>query len=118
MNLKIRLIFSTTRSLLASQISQSPRQATVHVRLGRKQSSHIARRRLVHLFRQRSTRLQGKSQQNGLAKPLCSFKWGYCSNTVVFAYTKPGKVEYVVIFWDVKNNEVNVQHPLSVCANS
>ncbi|XP_032149939.1 WD repeat-containing protein 35 isoform X2 [Sapajus apella] len=34
-----------------------------------------------------------------------NYKWGYCSNTVVYAYTKPDRPEYCVVFWDTKNNE-------------
>nr|XP_006001165.1 PREDICTED: WD repeat-containing protein 35 isoform X1 [Latimeria chalumnae] len=33
------------------------------------------------------------------------YKWGYCSNTVVYAHTRPDRPEYCVVFWDTKNNE-------------
>jgi WD repeat-containing protein 35 len=33
------------------------------------------------------------------------YKWGYFSNTVVFGYTPRERVEWRVIFWDVKTNE-------------
>ncbi|KAG8124302.1 hypothetical protein E2320_019640 [Naja naja] len=33
------------------------------------------------------------------------YKWGYCTNTVVYAYTRPDRPEYCVVFWDIKNNE-------------
>ena len=37
---------------------------------------------------------------------VCYFQWGYCSNTVVYSFTKPDRVEHCVIFWDTKNGEV------------
>ena len=33
------------------------------------------------------------------------YKWCYFLNTVVYTYMSPGKADYNVIFWDVKNNE-------------
>lgn len=48
---------------------------------------------------------------------LCSFlssQWGYCSNTVVYAYTRPDRPEYCVIFWDTKNNEKYVKYVKSL----
>ncbi|XP_051471912.1 WD repeat-containing protein 35 isoform X3 [Apus apus] len=38
------------------------------------------------------------------------YKWGYCSNTVVYAYTRPDRPEYCVVFWDTKNNEKYVKY--------
>ncbi|XP_066559744.1 WD repeat-containing protein 35 isoform X2 [Amia ocellicauda] len=38
------------------------------------------------------------------------YKWGYCSNTVVYAYTRPDRLEYCVVFWDTKNNEKYVKY--------
>ncbi|XP_050408389.2 WD repeat-containing protein 35 [Patella vulgata] len=38
------------------------------------------------------------------------YKWGYCSNTVVYSFTKPDRPEHCVIFWDTKNNEKYVKH--------
>ncbi|XP_039604109.1 WD repeat-containing protein 35 isoform X1 [Polypterus senegalus] len=38
------------------------------------------------------------------------YKWGYCSNTVVYAYTRPDRTEYCVVFWDTKNNEKYVKY--------
>ncbi|XP_064652091.1 WD repeat-containing protein 35-like [Lineus longissimus] len=38
------------------------------------------------------------------------YKWGFCSNTVVYAFTKPDRQEYCVIFWDTKNNEKYVKY--------
>ena len=37
---------------------------------------------------------------------VCYFQLGYCSNTVVYSFTKPDRVEHCVIFWDTKNGEV------------
>ncbi|VCX41263.1 unnamed protein product, partial [Gulo gulo] len=42
------------------------------------------------------------------------YKWGYCSNTVVYAYTRPDRPEYCVIFWDTKNNEKYVKYVKSL----
>ncbi|XP_058282761.1 WD repeat-containing protein 35 isoform X1 [Hylobates moloch] len=39
-----------------------------------------------------------------------NYKWGYCSNTVVYAYTRPDRPEYCVVFWDTKNNEKYVKY--------
>ncbi|XP_024603589.1 WD repeat-containing protein 35 isoform X3 [Neophocaena asiaeorientalis asiaeorientalis] len=41
-------------------------------------------------------------------------EWGYCSNTVVYAYTRPDRPEYCVIFWDTKNNEKYVKYVKSL----
>ncbi|KAL5015359.1 hypothetical protein ScPMuIL_009629 [Solemya velum] len=38
------------------------------------------------------------------------YKWGYCCNTVVYAFTKPERVEHCVIFWDTKNNEKYIKY--------
>ncbi|PVD32416.1 hypothetical protein C0Q70_07850 [Pomacea canaliculata] len=38
------------------------------------------------------------------------YKWGYCTNTIVYAFTKPDRTEHCVIFWDFKNNEKYVKH--------
>ncbi|XP_062523342.1 WD repeat-containing protein 35-like [Corticium candelabrum] len=48
-----------------------------------------------------------------------NYKWGFCTNTVVYAYTKPQTSEQFVAFWDIKNNErntKNMKHVLSVTA--
>ncbi|XP_029586677.1 WD repeat-containing protein 35 isoform X1 [Salmo trutta] len=42
------------------------------------------------------------------------YKWGYCSNTVVYAYTKPDRLEYCVVFWDTKNNEKFIKYVKSL----
>ncbi|XP_063039587.1 WD repeat-containing protein 35 isoform X2 [Engraulis encrasicolus] len=42
------------------------------------------------------------------------YKWGYCSNTVVYAYTRPDRLEYSVVFWDTKNNEKFVKYVKSL----
>ncbi|XP_064159333.1 WD repeat-containing protein 35 isoform X1 [Anguilla rostrata] len=42
------------------------------------------------------------------------YKWGYCSNTVVYAYTRPDRLEYCVVFWDTKNNEKFVKYVRSL----
>ncbi|XP_028927850.1 WD repeat-containing protein 35 isoform X2 [Ornithorhynchus anatinus] len=42
------------------------------------------------------------------------YKWGYCSNTVVYAYTRPDRAEYCVVFWDTKNNEKYVKYVKSL----
>ncbi|KFV77076.1 WD repeat-containing protein 35, partial [Dryobates pubescens] len=42
------------------------------------------------------------------------YKWGYCSNTVVYAYTRPNRPEYCVVFWDTKNNEKYVKYVKSL----
>ncbi|MBZ3891275.1 WD repeat-containing protein 35, partial [Sciurus carolinensis] len=41
-------------------------------------------------------------------------EWGYCSNTVVYAYTRPDRPEYCVVFWDTKNNEKYVKYVKSI----
>ena len=33
------------------------------------------------------------------------YKWGYLANSVVYAFTKPDRVEHCVMFWDTKNEE-------------
>lgn len=46
---------------------------------------------------------------------LClSPQWGYCCSTVVYAYTKPERQEYCVVFWDTKNNEKFVKYVKSL----
>ncbi|KAF3844601.1 hypothetical protein F7725_007764 [Dissostichus mawsoni] len=42
------------------------------------------------------------------------YKWGYCCSTVVYAYTKPERLEYCVVFWDTKNNEKFVKYVKSL----
>ncbi|ELK27435.1 PREDICTED: WD repeat-containing protein 35 isoform X2 [Myotis davidii] len=42
------------------------------------------------------------------------YKWGYCLNTIVYAYTRPDRPEYCVIFWDTKNNEKYVKYVKSL----
>ncbi|KAI0210975.1 WD repeat-containing protein 35 [Lamellibrachia satsuma] len=47
------------------------------------------------------------------------YMWGYFSNTVVYAFTKPDRLEHCVIFWNTKNNEKYVKYVknlLSICA--
>lgn len=34
------------------------------------------------------------------------YKWGYFSDTVVYAFTKPERSEHCVVFWDTKLNGV------------
>lgn len=41
-------------------------------------------------------------------------QWGYCCSTVVYAYTKPERQEYCVVFWDTKNNEKFVKYVKSL----
>ncbi|XP_057715760.1 WD repeat-containing protein 35 isoform X1 [Corythoichthys intestinalis] len=42
------------------------------------------------------------------------YKWGYCCSTVVYAFTKPERQDYCVIFWDTKNNEKFVKYVKSL----
>ncbi|KAM6912965.1 WD repeat-containing protein 35 [Xenentodon cancila] len=42
------------------------------------------------------------------------YKWGYCCSTVVYAYTKPDRQEYCVVFWETKNNEKFVKYVKSL----
>ncbi|XP_054833887.1 WD repeat-containing protein 35 [Eublepharis macularius] len=42
------------------------------------------------------------------------YKWGYCSNTVVYAYVRPNRAEYCVVFWDTKNNEKYLKYVKSL----
>ncbi|XP_037394425.1 WD repeat-containing protein 35-like [Pygocentrus nattereri] len=49
-----------------------------------------------------------------LTSDLSYFQWGYCSNTVVYAYTRPERMEYSVVFWDTKNNEKFVKYVKSL----
>lgn len=43
-----------------------------------------------------------------------SQQWGFCCSTVVYAYTKPERQEYCVVFWDTKNNEKFVKYVKSL----
>lgn len=45
---------------------------------------------------------------------VCFTQWGYCCSTVVYAYTKPERQEYSVVFWDTKNNEKFVKYVKSL----
>jgi len=38
------------------------------------------------------------------------YKWGYFANTIVYAFTKPDRQEWCVIFWDTKGNERYVKY--------
>ncbi|KFO69739.1 WD repeat-containing protein 35, partial [Cuculus canorus] len=42
------------------------------------------------------------------------YKWGYCSNTVVYGYTRPDRPECCVVFWDTKNNDKYVKYVKSL----
>ncbi|MED6241180.1 WD repeat-containing protein 35 [Ataeniobius toweri] len=42
------------------------------------------------------------------------YKWGYCCSTVVYAFTKPERQEYCVVFWDTKNDEKFVKYVKSL----
>ncbi|XP_048354934.1 WD repeat-containing protein 35 isoform X1 [Sphaerodactylus townsendi] len=42
------------------------------------------------------------------------YKWGYCSNTVVYAYLRSNRPEYCVVFWDTKNNEKYLKYVKSL----
>uniref|UniRef100_A0A8C5M5H2 WD repeat-containing protein 35 n=1 Tax=Leptobrachium leishanense TaxID=445787 RepID=A0A8C5M5H2_9ANUR len=46
------------------------------------------------------------------------YKWGFCSNTVIYAYTRPDRPEYCVVFWDTKNNEKYVKYVKSLISVS
>lgn len=50
----------------------------------------------------------------GFIKVISLWQWGYCSNTVVYAYTRPDRPEYCVVFWDTKNNEKYVKYVKSL----
>ncbi|XP_031567757.1 WD repeat-containing protein 35-like isoform X2 [Actinia tenebrosa] len=39
-----------------------------------------------------------------------NYKWGFFSNTVVYAFKKPERTEHCVIFWDTKNGEKFVKY--------
>ncbi|XP_015772966.1 PREDICTED: WD repeat-containing protein 35-like [Acropora digitifera] len=39
-----------------------------------------------------------------------NYKWGYFSNTVVYAFNKPDRQEHCVVFWDTKNEEKYVKY--------
>ncbi|KAM7428718.1 WD repeat-containing protein 35 [Porites harrisoni] len=39
-----------------------------------------------------------------------NYKWGYFSNTVVYAFNKPDRQEHCVVFWDTKNGEKYVKY--------
>ena len=34
------------------------------------------------------------------------YKWGYCANTVVYAFIKPERLEHCVVFWETNSSEV------------
>ena len=38
-----------------------------------------------------------------------AYKWCYLNNTVVYSYTKPGKNEHCIIFYDIKTGETNMK---------
>lgn len=38
------------------------------------------------------------------------YKWGYFTDTVVYAFTKPERAEHCVIFWDTKLNGHQVKY--------
>lgn len=38
------------------------------------------------------------------------YKWGYFANTLVYAFTKPDRQEWCVVFWDTKGNERYVKY--------
>uniref|UniRef100_A0A667ZDW3 WD repeat-containing protein 35 n=1 Tax=Myripristis murdjan TaxID=586833 RepID=A0A667ZDW3_9TELE len=42
------------------------------------------------------------------------YKWGYCCSTVVYAFTKPERQEYCVVFWDTKSDEKFVKYVKSL----
>ncbi|CAG5134548.1 unnamed protein product, partial [Candidula unifasciata] len=44
------------------------------------------------------------------------YKWGYCSNTVVYSFTKPDRPEHCIVFWDTKNNEKYVKYVKNLIA--
>ncbi|XP_021346413.1 WD repeat-containing protein 35-like isoform X1 [Mizuhopecten yessoensis] len=44
------------------------------------------------------------------------YKWGYCSNTVVYSFSKPERIEHCVIFWDTKNGEKYVKYVRNLIA--
>ena len=35
-----------------------------------------------------------------------SYKWGYYSDTIVYAFLKPDILDTSIVFWDIKNNVV------------
>eukprot|EP01147_Barroeca_monosierra_P005562 gene5562-8932_t len=37
------------------------------------------------------------------------YRWGFFSNTVVYAFNKPERTEHCIVFWDVKMNGVTVK---------
>ncbi|EDV23603.1 uncharacterized protein TRIADDRAFT_50569 [Trichoplax adhaerens] len=38
------------------------------------------------------------------------YKWGYCGNTVVYAFNKPDRQDSSVVFWETKNKECIVKY--------
>ena len=35
------------------------------------------------------------------------YKWGYYSDTLVYAFLKPDILDTCIVFWDIKNNVVS-----------
>ncbi|XP_072032249.1 WD repeat-containing protein 35-like isoform X2 [Amphiura filiformis] len=38
------------------------------------------------------------------------YKWGYCANTVVYAFTKPDRMEHCVVFWETNTTERHIKY--------
>uniref|UniRef100_A0A2K5JCK1 WD repeat-containing protein 35 n=1 Tax=Colobus angolensis palliatus TaxID=336983 RepID=A0A2K5JCK1_COLAP len=53
---------------------------------------------------------EGGGLKIALAVDSFIYFWGYCSNTVVYAYTRPDRPEHCVVFWDTKHNEKHVKY--------
>ena len=41
------------------------------------------------------------------------YKWGYYSDTLVYAFLKPDILDTCIVFWDIKNNVVSHVTPES-----
>lgn len=59
-----------------------------------------------------ATTRRGQRSKADFPPPLP--QWGYCCSTVVYAFTKPERQEYCVVFWDTKNNEKFVKYVKSL----
>ena len=44
------------------------------------------------------------------------YKWGYMDNTLVFAYQKSDRIDYCVIFWDLKTEQKSLKYVKNLCA--
>lgn len=101
-----------TMCFIASSHPPCPRQHLQWSLVGRQRPSCLFGCGLVHLLCQRSTRLQVGLLWQGQCPFYSSFLLAALSSsppvilqTLVYAFTKPDRVEQCVVFWNTKTNE-------------